>query len=308
MTRSYTAYLTYISTFFVFLTIVAGGIVHATGSGLGCPDWPLCFGQYFPEMTGAVLYEHSHRLIAGLTGVLVWAAGIAGFFDSNRLSEQKWLYGFSMILIVFQAVLGGLTVLWRLPSWIVTAHFIMAQGTFVLMVILSWSILNQGDNQPVSRFTPADHRWVGGLTLFLLAVQMVVGAWLRHIGSPGAPMSYTCDTFPYCVAEWVDSMTSYYYFYYVWHRLLAVLLTVSIVSMTWIFREYRRRIPTCYHLSLISTAAVLVQIFLGVLSVRSYLAVLPVTLHLALADLLLVALVVINLELWYPASLTSSAR
>lgn len=311
MTRSTTVYLTYLSTLFVLLTILAGGLVHATGSGLACPDWPLCFGQYFPDMTGAVLYEHSHRIIAGFTGVLVWLTGIVSWFDDRRTPGQRWLLGSGMILIVIQALVGGLTVIWRLPSWVSTTHFILAQSTFVLLVVVSWSMMKQNESSPnysVTRFTTGEHKWIAGITMFLIAVQMVVGAWLRHIGSPGAPLGNLCKPFPFCEPAWINYMTDYFHFYYVWHRILAVLVTVSIVIMAWVFREYRNRIPACYYLAWIAVAGVFVQILLGALTVQTSLAVVPATLHLATADIMLVALLVINLELWLPGFLTGDAH
>src|SRR3954453_22596452 len=53
-----------------YLLILIGGLVHGTGSSLACPDWPTCYGTFFPKMEGGVLVEHSHRLAAGTVGVL----------------------------------------------------------------------------------------------------------------------------------------------------------------------------------------------------------------------------------------------
>src|SRR5215212_11920442 len=52
-----------------FLLILIGGLVHGTGSSLACPDWPTCYGTFFPKMEGGVLVEHSHRLAAGTVGI-----------------------------------------------------------------------------------------------------------------------------------------------------------------------------------------------------------------------------------------------
>ncbi|MCX5731932.1 MAG: COX15/CtaA family protein, partial [Deltaproteobacteria bacterium] len=56
-----------------FVLLVIGGMVHATGSSLACPDWPLCYGQFFPSMEGGVLYEHGHRLVALAVSLLTLA-------------------------------------------------------------------------------------------------------------------------------------------------------------------------------------------------------------------------------------------
>jgi len=306
MNRIVSDYLTYVSTLLVFLTILAGGVVHATGSGLACPDWPLCFGKVFPRMEGAVLLEHSHRLIAGITGIFVWLTGIWNGLASYRTRNQKWLYVSSMMLILIQAVVGGLTVLWKLPDWVSTTHFVLAQGTFAMMVILCWSVLEQTDVERRNRdgrILPEGYRWVGGVTLFLLCVQMVVGAWLRHIGTSGAPFSFSCDRFPLCPPRWVEFTSQYFQHYYTWHRILGVLVTVSVVVMVWTFKDLKQRIPRCYRMSLMAVMAVFIQVMVGELLVRAYLAVTPVTLHLAIADFLFVVLILINLELHDPVSL-----
>src|SRR5262245_37032924 len=61
-------FLTVLLMFATFLLIVIGGIVHNTDSGMACPDWPLCYGEVFPEMKGHILYEHGHRYLATLVG------------------------------------------------------------------------------------------------------------------------------------------------------------------------------------------------------------------------------------------------
>src|SRR5436189_4136749 len=84
-----------------------GGLVTSTGSGLAVPDWPLSFGQVFPRMTGGVLFEHGHRMIAGLVAVLTWV--LAGWIW--RADKRPWVRRLALAAalgIVLQAVLGGL--------------------------------------------------------------------------------------------------------------------------------------------------------------------------------------------------------
>src|SRR5947209_7037142 len=102
-----------------YLLILIGGLVHGTGSSLACPDWPTCYGTFMPKMEGGVLVEHSHRLAAGtvviLTLVLAGALSWAGRRDAlaRRLRPFGWL---AVALVFAQALLGGITVLLRLPT------------------------------------------------------------------------------------------------------------------------------------------------------------------------------------------------
>src|SRR5438552_11416810 len=100
-----------------YLLILIGGLVHGTGSSLACPDWPTCYGTMMPKMEGGVLVEHSHRLAAGsvmlLTLVLLVAISLSRQAAHRRLRP---LAALAMGLVVVQAVLGGVTVLLRLPT------------------------------------------------------------------------------------------------------------------------------------------------------------------------------------------------
>ncbi|MDO8665570.1 MAG: COX15/CtaA family protein, partial [Gemmatimonadales bacterium] len=108
-----------------FVLVVAGGLVTSTGSGLSVPDWPLSFGTLFPRMEGGVRFEHTHRLIAAGVGLLtialaVWIA---------RREPRRWVRGLAFVAVgavVIQGVLGGLTVLFKLPTPISVAHASLA--------------------------------------------------------------------------------------------------------------------------------------------------------------------------------------
>ena len=106
-----------------YLLILIGGLVHGTGSSLACPDWPTCYGTFMPKMEGGVLVEHSHRLAAGTVVILTLV--LAGLLTATRDPALRRLrpFGWLAVGLVFaQALLGGITVLLRLPTPISTAH------------------------------------------------------------------------------------------------------------------------------------------------------------------------------------------
>src|SRR5204863_7030538 len=117
------------------MLLFVGGLVTSTGSALAVPDWPLSFGQVFPPMAGGVLFEHGHRLVATLVGCLtlvlaLWIA-IAEPRPAVRASGLVALFA-----VVLQGVLGGVTVLYRLPLAVSVTHACLAQTFFCLTVAL----------------------------------------------------------------------------------------------------------------------------------------------------------------------------
>src|SRR5512136_2296859 len=90
-----------------FLLLVVGGLVHATGSSLACPDWPLCYGQFFPAMEGGVLFEHGHRLVALAVSVLTVALAVT-VWRRRREAAVRTGALLAVGLVLFQASLGAL--------------------------------------------------------------------------------------------------------------------------------------------------------------------------------------------------------
>src|SRR5437868_10633427 len=100
-----------------YLLVLIGGLVHGTGSSLACPDWPTCYGSLMPKMEGGVLVEHSHRLAAGTVVILTLA--LATMLSLSRAASLRPLRPFGWLafgLVVVQALLGGITVMLRLPT------------------------------------------------------------------------------------------------------------------------------------------------------------------------------------------------
>jgi heme A synthase len=120
---------------FAYLQIALGGMVRVSGSGLGCPDWPLCNGRPYPPANVHAIIEYSHRAVGSVTGVLIIATVVmAWLVFRKRRPLVAWLATASLIGVVGEGVLGGVVVAHDLTPWLVVVHLGLA------MVILGFLV------------------------------------------------------------------------------------------------------------------------------------------------------------------------
>ena len=179
-----------ITTGATFLLIVIGGIVTSTESGLAVPDWPTTFGYnmfLYPlsEMVGGILYEHSHRLMGSLVGLLTIALFILLLVMDSR-KWIKWLGLVALIGVSVQGVLGGLRVT-ELNLNFAIVHACLAQAFFALLCGLCL-FTSQGwqSNQSevhIDELLAKKLRRLSLITTCLIYVQLIFGAVLRHTGN-----------------------------------------------------------------------------------------------------------------------------
>ncbi len=186
------------ATFAATLALVfVGGLVTSTGSGLAVPDWPLSFGQYFPPMQGGVLFEHGHRMVAGAVGILMTILAIAIWFVERR-RWAKWLALGAWCAVVIQAILGGITVLYKLPTAVSAGHaglatiFLSLTGILALINSEFWQ-----REKPLSFHASRSLVWLSCAAAFIVFVQIILGATMRHMGMgqqglaiPDFPLAY----------------------------------------------------------------------------------------------------------------------
>ena len=150
-------------------------------AGLAVPDWPLSYGTWMPPMVGGIFYEHGHRMIAGTVGLLTTALAIWLWWKEPR----RWVKGLGVVAwvaVVVQAILGGLTVLYRLPVPILIGHACLAQAFFCLMLGLAlftspaWERAAEAAKEPPA---PAFSHLSAAATVALF-LQLALGAALRH--------------------------------------------------------------------------------------------------------------------------------
>jgi len=119
--------LAFVTATFAYLQIALGGLVRVSGSGLGCPDWPLCHGRPYPPADPHAIIEYSHRAVGTVTGLLIIATvAMAWVVFRSRRPLVAWLASASLIGVVGEGVLGGIVVANELQPWLVVVHLGLA--------------------------------------------------------------------------------------------------------------------------------------------------------------------------------------
>ena len=185
--------LAFTTAFFAYLQIALGGVVRVTGSGLGCPDWPLCHGRPYPAADVHSIIEYSHRTVGSITGVLVIATVALSWMVFARLRPVVPLLATSsLVAIAAEGALGGVVVVNELGSWLVLAHLALAM--IILGLLLATAIMSlPASRGKTVRLAPLA---VAGTYILLLTGSAVVAS--------GADNS--CRSWPLCAGGF-DAIT-----------------------------------------------------------------------------------------------------
>jgi len=179
------AYVTLVA---LTLIVLTGAAVRLTGSGLGCPDWPKCYGKALPPLSTHALIEFGNRGLSGLVGVLTVLAAALAFIRRPFRRDLAWLACLLPLGVVAQAVLGGFTVREHLAPGFVMAHFGLSMILLIAAAALAW----RAASEPGSRSRSADRLVVwsvralapfGALTIFAGTAATAAGPHAG--GSPG---------------------------------------------------------------------------------------------------------------------------
>jgi heme a synthase len=170
------------------LLLVAGALVTSNEAALAVPDWPLSYGSLTPPMVGGIRYEHSHRVIAGVLGLLSIALAVLVWAKE----ERRWLRWFSVIAvlgIVAQGILGGEVVRHLLHYWLPVIHACFAQIVFAAVLSIAvftsrWWISDQPQTEDAG--SPAIHT-LAIVNAAVIYFQVILGAGFRHKEIPVWP-------------------------------------------------------------------------------------------------------------------------
>ena len=273
-----------------FVLIIAGALVTSNDAGLSIPDWPTSFGSFsVPPLHGGIRFEWSHRAIAGSIVILTLSISAWTWF-ADRRRWMKWLGVAALGTVIAQAILGGLTVLLLQPPWVSSAHAAVGQTFFCIAVCIAlFTGRKWVEVEPRIEYDTRRPSLLAltVLSIFVLYVQLILGAMFRHHG-----MSW----WPHVANAVVVSVA---------------LTWTSIRALSYSKADAVRR-PAIFVLSLLITqlclgfAAFMTRVAWGQDAVQPELPmVISTVAHVAAGALLLASAVVLAVEVWrrVPAAL-----
>ena len=199
------------------MTVVMGGIVRVTGSGLGCPDWPMCHGSLIPPWDLSSWIEYLHRLSAAVAGVFIVGMAVSGLMKFGAKHKCMRLIFVAVILVGIQAGLGAMTVLSELSPAIALIHTGVATA---LVGALSFIVATAPIERTVYLGSSSiKNRYGLRRIVMLLAVSTFIvilsGAYVTRSGSASA-----CTAIPFCGVI-IEDMISLHWIHMT-HRILVL--------------------------------------------------------------------------------------
>lgn len=240
------------------ILMAIGSATRVMNAGLACPDWPLCYGTLFPsqQMNLQVFLEWIHRLDASLIGLMAIALVSLSFWYRHHLPGwTPWAACFALFLIVFQGILGGLTVTQLLRFDIVTAHLGAAMLFFITLLTIGMLLLPYQCTGTAGKLP-----WMGAIAASLIYAQSLSGAlvgsrWALHQCLAGAQLCAVMNT----------------------HLLGIVPATLSVLVLGfWSWRTAALH-PALRSLSRLALGLVSLQLLLGFATYKLHLQVEPLT-------------------------------
>lgn len=294
------------TTALTYLLIAVGGLVRASGAGLGCPDWPRCFGSWIPPTSAAALppefdpalfnptlmwTEYLNRVLGVSIGFAIFATTVSAWRRHRRSPRILWPTVAALLLTGYEGWLGGRVVAHELAPWIVTAHMLVA---LVIVQLLLWATVESlVAARPAA--APASARldlfgWAAWAATAVLLLQVGIGTQVRGAvddalaGLPRAEVLASIGA--------IDA----------WHRELAAVVALIVIGLwVWAWLGHGTH-AALRHTASAALAAVVVQIAAGMALAGFALPPAAQVIHLTVSSLLLGALTALALVAWkWPA-------
>ena len=266
-----------------YALVVLGGVVRVSGSGLGCPDWPLCHGRLLPPLDLHAIIEYSHRSTASLTSALVVVTAAVAWLLWRKRRDLVIPATVALGLLIVQVVLGAITVRLELPPMIVLAHLATAMALLGAVCVTAVAALVPAPAGAVDRV--ARRRILlaaGGTYLLIISGSLVVGS-----GASG-----TCDAWPLCGGGFSFAFDGLPAIQLLHRGIAAVIGLLIVLSLVSVLARHRRQ-PAVRATVALTLAALAFQVAVGAAVVTLRLPAALRGLHLALASAVWAGMVIL---------------
>ena len=291
--------LAVITTATTYLLILVGGLVRASGSGLGCPDWPKCFGLLIPPTKASdlppgwdpALFNATHtwieflnRLLGATVGILILATLVVAIVKHRRRALILWPTVLAFAGVLFAGWLGKVVISSGLSPWMVTAHLVVAIVVVSALLFATAAAFLIG-----RRANVAGRVWMAIALILATLGQAGLGTQVRHA------IELQRRAFPEAArSAWVDAVGGID----ILHRQISVALFVLTLLLLW--RLWKLRVGRAALVAAAATfACTSAQIALGLMLVYVELPVSAQILHLTVGSLLLGAQTILAVALAY---------
>lgn len=284
----------------VFFLILVGGIVRMTGSGMGCPDWPKCFGQWIPPTDVSQLpddYQTTYKdhgygnaefnafktwteYVNRLIGVLVGFFAVLTFAFSvpyrKKQSRITWLSGMGLLLIILQGGIGAFVVQTNLQGSLVTFHMIFALLIVAIYLLALIRIHNPSVSADLAAFAQTQKTSIGlgALVLVLVLIQVGLGTQVRE------EIDHLAES--YARSQWIDALG----FSYKVHKFFYYFVVLSMGIWFWGMRTMIRKEGLIKQLVYAAIGFIGLEVALGITMHYAAVPSWAQPLHLLLASLL----------------------
>lgn len=305
-----------ITIFAIYFLILVGGIVRASGAGMGCPDWPTCFGRLIPPTDVSQLpvdYQHIYahlkdtqfnpiktwteyvnRLLGVLIGVLIFLTAYASRVYLKTDKPVFYLALTAFFLVGFQGWLGATVVASNLKPLIITLHMLVALG--IVAILIYTIIRSQRTAIPYLDLglLPTKFKTVLTVAIGMTLLQIAMGTQVREAVDVMANQSNTIDR-----AYWRESFPIIFYV----HRSFSSIILFTNSWLVWkLYRTFNGRVIFLHRVSLALITCIVVAILAGVSLDRLGMPVVAQPLHLLMANLIMGAQFSLFMFLHYASS------
>jgi heme A synthase len=276
-----------LSIVFCLFQISLGGFVRVSGSGLGCPDWPLCYGKLIPPMNYTTLIEWGHRTSGVILGTLIIISTILVWIKKRNDYLLIFTISATLITVVIVGLIGGIIVLSELDPRIRTIHLFFSQLVILLLGIslvivnsesIFLSLIKQSVNQK--------HSILLILSSALIMITLLSGSYAVWKGA-----GTICSSWPLCESSSILPKNSLALIHMI-HRVLSLITTIiSLWASIYILKKFKN--PIIKTLSSISIILILTQVLLGASNPWTNFEIWARVSHLGMASILWTIFIII---------------